>query len=73
MRNRHFPRLCRSCNAPMACKEDPCWRCGAVWVEGDRTPVPPRVFSGGAVAVPGTPELLISAPPAADPAILIPA
>jgi predicted amidophosphoribosyltransferase len=31
MRNRHFPRLCRSCEAPMACQEDTCWNCGAVW------------------------------------------
>lgn len=31
MRNRHFPRLCRSCEAPMACQEDTCWNCGEVW------------------------------------------
>lgn len=29
--HRHFPRLCRSCDAPMARQEDSCWRCGAVW------------------------------------------
>ena len=29
--NRHIPRLCRSCDAPMARQEDTCWRCGAVW------------------------------------------
>ena len=28
MRDRHFPRLCRSCNGPMARQEDSCWRCG---------------------------------------------
>jgi hypothetical protein len=29
MRNRHLPRLCRSCAGPMARQEDTCWRCGA--------------------------------------------
>ncbi len=29
--NRHFPRLCRSCGAPMSRQEDACWHCGAVW------------------------------------------
>ncbi len=29
--NRHIPRLCRSCDAPMARQEDKCWSCGAVW------------------------------------------
>jgi hypothetical protein len=39
MRNRHFPRLCRACNAPMARQEDTCWRCGTPWVAepGPRT------------------------------------
>ena len=41
MRDRHFPRLCRSCQAPMARQEDDCWRCGAPWVmEGARSPSP---------------------------------
>jgi hypothetical protein len=31
MRSRHFPRLCRSCDAPMARQEDSCWSCGAAW------------------------------------------
>jgi predicted amidophosphoribosyltransferase len=31
MRDRHFPRLCRSCDRPMARQEDTCWRCGAQW------------------------------------------
>jgi hypothetical protein len=30
-RERHFPRLCRSCSAPMAVQEDNCWHCGASW------------------------------------------
>ena len=29
MKNRHHPRLCRSCQAPMARQEDACWKCGA--------------------------------------------
>ena len=31
MRDRHLPRLCRSCEAPMARQEDTCWSCGAPW------------------------------------------
>jgi len=31
MRNRHIPRLCRDCQAPMAGHQDACWRCGAQW------------------------------------------
>jgi predicted amidophosphoribosyltransferase len=31
MRDRHFPRLCRSCQAPMARQKDACWRCGTQW------------------------------------------
>ena len=31
MRERHFPRQCHSCEAPMARQEDTCWRCGAEW------------------------------------------
>ena len=32
MRNRHSPRLCQHCRAPMAGQEDSCWRCGTPWV-----------------------------------------
>jgi hypothetical protein len=28
MRQRHIPRVCRACHAPMARQEDTCWRCG---------------------------------------------
>ena len=31
MRDRHIPRLCRSCTAPMARQQDTCWRCGVEW------------------------------------------
>jgi hypothetical protein len=33
MRDRHHPRVCGSCRAPMARTEDACWRCGTPWVE----------------------------------------
>jgi hypothetical protein len=29
--NRHIPRLCRVCGAPMARQEEACGRCGVVW------------------------------------------
>lgn len=31
MRDRHVPRLCRSCDGPMARQDDACWRCGTRW------------------------------------------
>jgi hypothetical protein len=31
MRNRHLPRVCRNCLAPMAGQDDRCWRCGVEW------------------------------------------
>jgi len=57
MRERHFPRLCRSCEAPMARQEDACWRCGAPWDDREPSPVtrhmPPRSRAAGRE---GTPE-----------------
>jgi hypothetical protein len=38
MRDRHFPRLCRSCQAPMARQEDECWHCGAPWATEEEQP-----------------------------------
>ena len=35
MRDRHVPRLCRSCQAPMARQEAACWRCGTRWADED--------------------------------------
>jgi hypothetical protein len=42
VRDRHLPRLCRSCRAPIACQEAACWRCGVGWADevGPRTPLP---------------------------------
>ena len=55
-RNRHFPRLCSSCGAPMSCQQDTCWRCEAAWVaelvEPPHTPLALRVIDGGAAPVP---------------------
>jgi hypothetical protein len=31
VRDRHIPRLCRSCTAPMGRQQDACWRCGGEW------------------------------------------
>lgn len=35
MRDRHHPRVCRSCQAPMARQQDSCWRCGTQWTSED--------------------------------------
>lgn len=50
MRERHFPRLCRSCRAPMARQEDTCWRCGTGWATEDSPRTTLRVIPGGAAA-----------------------
>jgi hypothetical protein len=47
MRDRHFPRLCRSCQAPMARQEDACWRCGIQWASEDGRGTALRVIPGG--------------------------
>ena len=61
MRDRHLPRLCRTCQGPMARQEDRCWRCGALWATEDRPRTTLRVLIGGAstdgVRDPGTPTL----------------
>ena len=31
VRNRHLPRVCRHCHAPMASGADSCWHCGTQW------------------------------------------
>ena len=48
MRERHFPRLCRSCRAPMARQEDACWRCGTRWASEDGPRTTLKVILGGA-------------------------
>ena len=50
MRERHFPRVCRSCRAPMARQEDACWRCGTRWASEDAPRTTLKVIAGGAQA-----------------------
>ena len=38
MRNRHLPRVCRQCHAPMASGDDSCWRCGTQWATEEQPP-----------------------------------
>jgi predicted amidophosphoribosyltransferase len=68
MRERHFPRSCRSCEAPMARREEACWRCGAPCVDRNRTLLYPGSVSGERA---GAPERLISTPRTGDAAVLI--
>jgi hypothetical protein len=48
MRERHFPRVCRTCSAPMARQEATCWRCGTQWASEDRPRTALRLIAGGA-------------------------
>jgi hypothetical protein len=51
-KNRHLPRLCRSCQAPMARQEDSCWRCGAQSASEDVPPTKLHGIAGGLLAHP---------------------
>jgi hypothetical protein len=46
MRNRHFPRLCGSCRAPMGRQEDTCWHCGARWRSEERSATRLHLIAG---------------------------
>ena len=52
MRERHFPRLCRSCDAPMGRQEDTCWSCEAAWDYRSARPNVMRLIPGGHAARP---------------------
>lgn len=52
MRDRHLPRVCGSCQAPMARQEDACWRCGAQWASEDVPRTVLRVIAGGRLVRP---------------------
>jgi predicted amidophosphoribosyltransferase len=62
MRNRHIPRVCRNCHAPMASGADACWRCGVEWATEAQPPatlrlvpaVQPEEHSSPAPALPAT-------------------
>jgi hypothetical protein len=53
VRNRHFPRLCVSCQAPMGGQEEACWRCGVTWApeQPEQGPAGLRLITGGATPV----------------------
>ena len=51
MRQRHIPRLCQSCRAPMARQAETCWRCGTQWAAEDEPRTRLRVIPGGAPAL----------------------
>lgn len=53
MRNRHFPRLCRSCDVPMARQDDACWSCGAAWEDPAEHDARRAVDAGHAARAPG--------------------
>jgi hypothetical protein len=62
MRERHIPRVCRSCHAPMARQEDSCWRCGVQWASEDGPRTTLRVLAGGApVEVRPDPAIAVAA------------
>jgi hypothetical protein len=46
MRDRHVPRLCPSCRAPMARQEALCWKCGADWLPEIQPPPRPERVRG---------------------------
>ena len=52
MTDRHIPRLCRCCQAPMARRDASCWRCGAQWASEEVPPTKLRVITGGRLAHP---------------------
>jgi hypothetical protein len=52
MRERHFPRLCRSCDAPMARQKDSCWRCEAARDDRSARRSAPLVVPDGHAARP---------------------
>ena len=56
MRDRHIPRLCHSCQAPMARQEAACWRCGTRWADDDVPEPTLRLITGGAASDAPEPE-----------------
>ncbi len=67
MRERHFPRVCRSCSAPMARQQDTCWRCGNRWASEDAPRTTLEVIAGEAqVADRPGPAIAIAARAASD-------
>ena len=48
MRDRHLPRLCAACQAPLARQEETCWRCASRWDSAGAAHTRLRVIPGGA-------------------------
>ena len=48
MSDRHVPRLCDLCQAPMARQEAACWDSGTQWAEEEIPRTALRVIAGGA-------------------------
>ena len=61
MRERHFPRACRSCHAPMARQENTCWRCGTLWAPEDEPRTRLTVIAGGATTARAAPDASLDA------------
>jgi hypothetical protein len=62
MRDRHFPRLCRKCDAPMARQTDTCWRCGVRWSDKSETKSNSPAAPGAAPAKRNSPTAPGAAP-----------
>jgi hypothetical protein len=43
MRNRHIPRVCRNCHAPLASGAAACWHCGVRWASEEQPPATLRL------------------------------
>jgi predicted amidophosphoribosyltransferase len=52
MRNRHLPRVCANCQAPMAGQESRCWRCGVEWASEDEPHTTLRLVSSRSLPEP---------------------
>jgi hypothetical protein len=48
VRSRHIPRICRTCDAPMASGVAACWRCGVRWAEESQPSTTLRLVAGHA-------------------------
>jgi hypothetical protein len=48
MRDRHLPRVCGHCHAPMARQQDACWRCGTRWASEETPRTELQLIVGGA-------------------------
>lgn len=62
MRNRHHPRLCRNCAAPMPGQEDTCWRCGVEWTPEETPRTTLRLVPAGAPDQADDPAIAVRLP-----------